>query len=138
MYTPSSLTSLSLISVSTKYNGSITDSCSITIPATSFTNDILRQLTSTVTYLPSDQLKINISFSVSQTSLPSDVIFLTFPSDFTMPTTPASYQVIIGLGAITTTYTFYPANRTVSFRPYNISGLQTGVQIIVTGLARPR
>lgn len=56
LYNPSSLTSLNLISINTKYKGSITDSCSVTIPSTSFTNDILRQLTATITYQTSDQL----------------------------------------------------------------------------------
>jgi len=135
---PSSLTSLSIISVNAKYNGSVTDYCSITIPGTSFTNDILRKLTFTIAYLINDQLSVHISFSIAQTSISSDVIYLTFPSDFIMPTTSASYKITIGLSTVTPIYTFHPANNTVSFMPYTIIESQTAVQITVTGLARPR
>lgn len=55
-----------------------------------------------------------------------------------MPTNSSSYKIVVGLAAVSPTFTFYVANNTVSFMPYTIIGLQKGVQITVSGLARPR
>ena len=113
-------------------------SSSFSIPASSFTNDILRRTSSSIVYQAGDTLQILLNFQYANINYNTDKIYLTFPAELTMPTSASSYTIIMAAFLVSSpAFTFFSANNTVSFNLTGNQG-QTAVNITITGLARPR
>lgn len=76
---PTSMTSIGNISVIGQMSGSDLTTANVIISSTNFTTDYFRNLDFTVNYQSSDQINITISFSLSHTSMSTDLLELTFP-----------------------------------------------------------
>jgi hypothetical protein len=77
---PTSLASIGTITVTGQMSGSDVTSAEVVIPSTKFKNDIVRNLNFTVSYQSNDQIIVVMVFSISHTSMSSDVFELVFPT----------------------------------------------------------
>ena len=77
---PSSIASIGTITITGQFSGSDVTSADIVVPSTNFKNDILRNINFTVSYQSNDQITVIIFFSISHTSMSSDVFELAFPA----------------------------------------------------------
>lgn len=114
-------------------------SSSFSLPGSSFTNDVVRRTSSSLVYQPGDKLQIVLNFQFSSLSQNTDKIYITFPPELIVPTSAASYSIIMATSLVASpAFSFFSANNTVSFNVSNGNQGQVSVNMTVSGLARPR
>ena len=139
IYNPSALVGIGSIAVSGVYGSIEMATASISIPAGSFTYDIPRIIAATPTYQAGDTVDLEITFRFAHFSMVSDVIEITFPSDFTMPTALSAYSISGSNTAFTPAITFNSGNGSFTFAPFSINSItRASLNITITGIPRPR
>jgi hypothetical protein len=138
IYNPSSLQPAGSIILSLLSSGTVLETSTFAIPAASFTNDILRNLATTLTYQASDKIQVQLSFQFSEFNSNSDKIYITFPSELTIPTLTSSYSIKMATVVVSPAITIDSAANTVSFNVSSGSIYQIAVSVTITGIVRPR
>jgi hypothetical protein len=136
---PSACINAGSISLYLSANGAVVEQAlSFTIAAAFFSNDILRNPSAVLTYQPSDKLQVQLNFQFAELNVNTDKIYITFPSELSIPLTSASYTIKMATATVSPTLTFNASGNTVSFNVSSTSNYQIAVVVIVTGIARPR
>lgn len=109
-------------------------SSSFSLPASSFTSDILRKTSSSLVYQAGNTLQVLLNFQFANINTNTDRIYVTFPAELTMPNNAASYTIMAP--SLVSSLTFIGSD-TVMF---NVTGNQgkTAVNMTINNLVRPR
>lgn len=138
IYNPTSIVGIGSVSASGIYLGTQLTTASVSLPASSFSEDILRQITLSTTQ-QTTTLSITISFSLPHISMSSDTFTITFPSELTMPTLASAYSITGPYTSGTPSLTFTSGNNSLSFQPFSTTFIsKASLTITVSGISRPR
>lgn len=138
MYNPSSVAQIGNILTTGYVGGSATDTCTIELAPSNFSPEVLRDVTSTITYQAGDLIDVQLQFFLPGTSLADDKINVTLPSTLATPTLTASYAVQVKNVAVSPAITIETSTNSISFSPFTSSEVKASVTLTMSSIARPR
>jgi hypothetical protein len=139
IYNPTSVASIGTIFVLGQLGGIQVTEADVAIPSSSFSNDILRDVTLATSYLAGDQLTLLITFTFAHAITNSDIFMITFPSDFSMSISASNYNIVGSYTATQPALNFFPLNQSIIFSPFMIAyATQATLNITIMNIARPR
>jgi hypothetical protein len=139
IYNPSALTTIGSIGVSGRLGGTTKTTASISIPGSSFTYDIPRTMTTSVSYQAGDLFDVNIYWRFPYISNSGDKVVLAFPSELAMPVGSGNYDITGSNTLSMPLVTFASGNNSLSFLPFNGLGIfRASLNITIRNIPRPR
>ena len=139
IYNPSAIANIGSIEIKGIYSGTEKTKATVNIPANSFTYDVLRKVSTTLTYQNASLMTLKITMTVPHTGMASDVFHLTFPSDLSMSTLASDYSITGPNTASTPTLTFHSSNSTLTFSPFSLNYIsRPSLTVTISNIPRPR